>query len=185
MSGFATLWFQGGKKSHENQTQAQSWGPAFPYSPSHCIQESDTMFYVHVNLSLFHMQTHRVNVWGRRVENQNKKQSNRLAKGDNLKWCLGVHVYVGTIDGHGRLSCADLDGHRWAWQALLSSPLQILLHVVPQPKLSLENQGSSRHQDPGLCKYTLYMNTTSAVSKHYFRAYKTCFFSLTWFLYRI
>lgn len=59
---------------------------------------------------------------------------------------------------------------------------EILLHVVPRGlEFLFKTSRSSRHQDLGLCKYLFTRNTTSSVSKHYFRAYKTCFFFLVWF----
>lgn len=41
------------KTTHRHRVGSQ----LFPYFSSSCIQESDTMFNVHVNLSLLHMQT--------------------------------------------------------------------------------------------------------------------------------
>lgn len=60
-----------------------------------------------------------------------------------------------------------------------------LLHVVPRTQFSLSNKEELKAPGPRVVQIHFTRNTTSSVSKYYFRAYKTCFFSLAWFLYRI
>lgn len=115
------------KTRHRHRVGSQ----LFPYFPVTAFRRVTPCFMYMWDCHCDICKHSRANVLDRRVENQNNLQ--RLAKGHVLKWCMGVHMW-----------------RPWEGMAALlrNSHLQILLHVVPQTKLSLENQGELKAPGP-------------------------------------